>query len=107
MPQKKVKRPTVMRRPKVAEAALAGVDWEAKKISASLYLQNPQFCHDLTYWLRRHIAVRVAACKLNGDGWTDVVCWPGRGIFVCRLVEDDDRETKNGGSGPGDVQPTD
>lgn len=67
-------------------AGLVGTNWETRAVSGSVYLQGAELLKDLAYWLNRRKAFVIGPAKENGHGWTDLVCWPGRGMFVVKLA---------------------
>jgi hypothetical protein len=72
----------------VIGAALCGTNWEVRQVSKTLYPMDSRFCHDLSYWLNKRLAYIIGPAKSNGEGWTNIVCWPGRGVFVATIVEE-------------------
>lgn len=75
---------------KVAKAALVGVSWPERRISSKVLVMPPEVCKQLRYYLNRRIAWTVSSAKPNGEGWSQLVCWPGWGMFLVAFEKEDD-----------------
>lgn len=75
---------------KVAKAALVGVNWVDRRVSSKTFLMPPELCKQLRYYLNRRIAWTVSSAKDCGEGWSQLVCWPGWGLFLVAFEKEDD-----------------
>lgn len=88
MPAKAKPKPEVRTRMRVKAASLVGTNWDKREVSKTIYPMGTEFCHDLSYHLNARHAFIFGPAKPNGIGWTHLVCWPGRGMFVVQIFEE-------------------